>query len=137
VEDIGHWTFASGKLDVNKYIGFTYIINCTLTQKWYVGAKMYRTKCGNGRYRRENWKDYTSSSKPLNHAIKTLGKEYFTFSILSQYKTKRELYYSEAKEILSRDAILDDNSFNEWVSLKYRNKKPNLSGFAPGATKAT
>jgi hypothetical protein len=65
-----------------------------------------------------NWRDYTGSNEVLNEEIKTghnIEKE-----ILHLCTGKAWLSYYETKEILLRDAIIDDMYYNGWLSAKIR-----------------
>lgn len=120
---IGHWTYHT-IIDYQDYFGFTYKITCSVNNKWYIGSKFFRVKCGQkGKYRKEDWLDYTGSSKTLNADITKYGKDKFTFTILALHTTRRELHYEEARTIMVSNALLDINSYNEWVNLKCRYKK--------------
>jgi len=72
--------------------GFVYIITNTKNGKAYVGCKQYYT----GKYKKKSkWETYTGSSKYLNEDIKKIGKKYFTFEVIAEYKNKRSLRYYE------------------------------------------
>ena len=74
---IGHWTYHT-IIDYQDYFGFTYKITCSVNNKWYIGSKFFRVKCGQkGKYRKEDWLDYTGSSKTLNADITKYGKDKF------------------------------------------------------------
>lgn len=121
--DLGHWTYHE-QINTALFCGFVYVITCMLTGMKYIGCKQFRVKSGRGKgYRKPDWQFYTGSNDTLNTQIKKLGKDNFTFQILSLHKTKTELKYQEAKMILAHDAILSPEYFNEWVCLKLRHKK--------------
>ena len=72
--------------------GFVYIITNTKNGKAYIGCKQYtigRTK------KKTKWENYTGSSKYLNEDIKKIGKKYFIFEVIAEYKNKRSLRYYE------------------------------------------
>ena len=74
-------------------IGFVYVITNTQTTKAYVGCKQYYI----GKKKAPSkWENYTGSSKYLNEDIEKIGKEHFTFEVISEYKNKRSLQYYEA-----------------------------------------
>ena len=72
--------------------GFVYIITNTKNGKAYVGCKQYYI----GKSKKQSrWQTYTGSSKYLNEDIKKIGKKYFTFEVIAEYKNKRSLRYYE------------------------------------------
>ena len=73
--------------------GFVYLITNTKTTKAYVGCKQYFI---GKKKTRSQWEQYTGSSKYLNADIEKIGKEYFTFEVIAEYKNKRSLQYYEA-----------------------------------------
>lgn len=91
-----HWVwYKSGKPfipDEDKF-GFVYIITNTKTTKAYVGCKQYYSM--GKRKTKHKWEIYTGSSKYLNKDIKKIGKKYFTFEVIAEYKNKRSLRYYE------------------------------------------
>jgi hypothetical protein len=93
---VNHWvcygTEESFVPNLNKF-GFVYIITNTKTTKAYVGCKQYHI----GKSKEQSkWEAYTGSSKYLKEDIKKIGKEHFTFEVISEYKNKRSLRYYEA-----------------------------------------
>ena len=121
-EVVSHWT--GPKANLEKYEGFVYLIENLLTGKLYIGRKYLwstrRIKV-EGKKRRtvvrqeSNWKTYTSSSKDLNADIKLLGKENFSFKILSFYETKGKTNYAEVKEQFTRDVLNSKNEDGEYL----------------------
>ena len=91
-----HWVwYRSGKPfvpDEDKF-GFVYIITNTKTTKAYVGCKQYYSM--GKRKTKHKWEMYTGSSKYLNKDIEKIGKKYFTFEVIAEYKNKRSLRYYE------------------------------------------
>ena len=91
-----HWVwYKSGKPfvpDEDKF-GFVYIITNTKTTKAYVGCKQYYSM--GKRKTKHKWEMYTGSSKYLNKDIEKIGKKYFTFEVIAEYKNKRSLRYYE------------------------------------------
>ena len=74
--------------------GFVYLITNLKNGKGYIGCKQY-LMYSQLKERESNWKIYTGSSKWLNEDIKKIGKEYFKFEIIAEYKNKRSLRYYE------------------------------------------
>jgi len=90
-----HWTcYGTEKYFVpnEDKFGFVYIITNTKNGKAYVGCKQYYT--GKSK-KKSKWQTYTGSSKYLNEDIKKIGKKYFTFEVIAEYKNKRSLRYYE------------------------------------------
>ena len=82
--------------------GFVYIITNTELDKAYVGCKQYfmgKKKIPT------KWESYTGSSKYLNADIEKIGKEYFTFEVIAEYKNKRSLRYYEAYYQMKWDVL--------------------------------
>jgi len=92
---INHWTcYGTEKHFVpnEDKFGFVYIITNTKNDKAYVGCKQYYI----GKSKKQSrWQTYTGSSKYLNEDIKKIGKKYFTFEVIAEYKNKRSLRYYE------------------------------------------
>jgi len=90
-----HWTcYGTEKSFVpnEDKFGFVYIITNTKNGKAYVGCKQYYI----GKSKKQSrWQTYTGSSKYLNEDIKKIGKKYFTFEVIAEYKNKRSLRYYE------------------------------------------
>ena len=91
-----HWVwYNSGKpfIPNEDKFGFVYIITNTKTTKAYVGCKQYYSM--GKRKTKHKWEMYTGSSKYLNKDIEKIGKKYFTFEVIAEYKNKRSLRYYE------------------------------------------
>ena len=90
-----HWTcYGTEKSFVpnEDKFGFVYIITNTKNGKAYVGCKQYYI----GKSKKQSkWQTYTGSSKYLNEDIKKIGKKYFIFEVIAEYKNKRSLRYYE------------------------------------------
>ena len=77
--------------NLNKF-GFVYLITNIKNKKGYVGCKQYFI----GKEKKESrWQTYVGSSKYLKEDIKKIGKKYFTFEAIAEYKNKRSLRYYE------------------------------------------
>ena len=92
---INHWTcYGTEKHFVpnEDKFGFVYIITNTKNGKAYVGCKQYYI----GKSKKNSrWQTYMGSSKYLNDDIKKIGKKYFIFEVIAEYKNKRSLRYYE------------------------------------------
>jgi hypothetical protein len=90
-----HWTcYGTEKSFVpnEDKFGFVYIITNTKNDKAYVGCKQYYI----GKSKKQSkWQTYMGSSKYLKADIKKIGKKYFTFEVIAEYKNKRSLRYYE------------------------------------------
>ena len=96
--DLGHWK-CSFEFEPDKWFGFLYCIQNTVTNQFYIGKKQFRHmgKKSSKHYGKEmSWRTYTGSSTHLNADIEKYGHDNFKFSIIDVYKTKGGLYYSEA-----------------------------------------
>ena len=93
---VSHWVcYHTGKPFVPNLekFGFVYIITNTKSGKAYVGCKQYfRGKSK----KKMKWETYIGSSKYLKADIEKIGKKYFTFEVIAEYKNKRSLRYYEA-----------------------------------------
>lgn len=105
--------------------GFVYLITSLKTGKLYVGKKLFwsqKTKVVKGKKKRtkveSDWKDYYGSNKVLLEEVQTNGVENYTREILHLCKTKGECNYLEAYEQFTRNVLLDDNYYNEWIMCK-------------------
>ena len=111
--------------DIGNSYGFIYeIVNLTNNRK-YIGKKFF-TKAGTRQIKGKKkkvrlssgWENYWSSSDELKADVKTLGDENFTRTILYLCKSRSECSYRETKEIFIRDALLNEDYYNKWVSCK-------------------
>lgn len=94
--------------DLKQYHGFVYLITCIKTKKKYIGRKYLWKKVkkkGKKVTVESDWRTYKSSCDPLKADILQYGVEAFTFEILSFYKSKGQVNYSEIKEQFSRDVL--------------------------------
>lgn len=115
--------------DVKGYVGFVYLIENLDNNKYYIGKKsLKKTKTYQKNKKKKrmlvesNWEQYTGSNDLLNEDIKSGNK--IRKTILKLCKNKTEMSYYEAKEQFSRDVLLDNNSYNQWIMVRAR--KSNL-----------
>lgn len=114
--------------DIDNNIGFVYIIENKVTNKKYVGKKLFwssKTKQVNKKKKRfkvpSDWQDYYGSNEVLKKDVETLGKENFTRTIIHLCKSKGECSYLEAKEQFIRGVIESDEFYNTWIMVRVRN----------------
>ena len=121
-----HWTcYGTEKSFVpnEDKFGFVYIITNTKNGKAYVGCKQYYI----GKSKKQSrWQTYMGSSKYLNEDIKKIGKKYFTFEVIAEYKNKRslryyEMYYQVKWNVLTATIEGSDNPafYNSYVGGKF------------------
>jgi len=121
-----HWTcYGTEKSFVpnEDKFGFVYIITNTKNGKAYVGCKQYYI----GKSKKQSrWQTYTGSSKYLNEDIKKIGKKYFIFEVIAEYKNKRslryyEMYYQVKWNVLTATVEGSDNPafYNSYVGGKF------------------
>jgi len=105
--------------------GFVYLITSLKTGKLYVGKKLFwsqKTKVVKGKKKRtkveSDWKDYYGSNKVLLEEVQTNGVENYTREILHLCKTKGECNYLEAYEQFTRNCLIGEKYYNEWIMVK-------------------
>lgn len=115
------------EIDIDNYIGFVYIIENTVTNKKYIGKKLFwssKTKQVNKKKKRfkvpSDWQDYYGSNDKLKQDVETLGKDKFTRTIIHLCKSKGECSYLEAKEQFVNGVIESDEYYNTWIMVRVR-----------------
>jgi hypothetical protein len=129
--DYGHWK-CEGDIPED-VIGFIYKIINNVNNKKYIGKKLLKFKTtkkplkGRTNKRRgtkeSDWKSYTGSCNQLNEDIIKIGKDKFSFEILSWCKSKSDLSYEEMKQIILANALYDATYYNEYVGGRVRIRK--------------
>jgi hypothetical protein len=111
--------------EVDSYIGFVYIIENKVTNRKYIGKKLFwssKTKQVNKKKKRfkvpSDWQDYYGSNDALKKDVESLGKESFTRTILHLCKSKGECSYLEAKEQFVNGVIESDDYYNGWIMVR-------------------
>jgi hypothetical protein len=114
-----------GEQTFKEVYGFVYLITCLKTGKLYVGKKLFwsqKTKTVKGKKKRtkveSDWKDYYGSNKVLAEEVQTNGVENYKREILHLCKTKGECNYLEAYEQFTRNCLIGDSYYNEWIMVK-------------------
>ena len=115
--------------DDGTHIGFVYLIENLITGRKYIGRKYFTTagtKQVNGKKKKirksSDWKNYWGSNDTLKREVGELGEHNFRKTILRLCKSKSECSYYETKEIFAKDALLDENYYNSWVTCKITSK---------------
>lgn len=113
--------------DIDTNIGFVYIITNTVTNRKYIGKKLFwssKTKQVNKKKKRfkvpSDWQTYYGSNDALKKDVETLGKDKFTRTILHVCKSKGECSYLEAKEQFVNGVIESDEYYNVWIMVRVR-----------------
>jgi len=128
------------KKDIDKNIGFVYLIENLTNKKKYIGQKKFftvttRPPLKNKIRKRKlkkfsDWEDYYGSNEELKADVVSLGKSNFHREILFLCERKSQMNYIETKLIFLYDAILDDGYYNTWVSCKInRNQLEKMEKF--------
>ena len=115
--------------DVDKYVGFVYIITNLRTDKKYIGKKLFhfaKTKQVKGKKKRykvdSDWQDYFGSNDELNEHVKVLGPDAFRREIIRLCTSKGEMSYFEAKYQFQYDVLESDQWYNTWIMCKVHRK---------------
>ena len=114
----------------DQYYGFVYKITNTLTQKAYIGKKLFwfkKTKMLKGKKKRylapSDWKTYYGSSKSVQADLEQLGTDKFTREIITLCKNKGECSYYEAKAQFDNNVLfLPEMYYNDWIICRVHRK---------------
>lgn len=111
--------------DIDNNYGFVYIITNDITNRKYIGKKLFwssKTKQVNKKKKKfkvpSDWQDYYGSNEELKRDIEKYGKEKFTRTILHLCKSKGECSYLEAKEQFVHNVIESDEYYNGWIMVR-------------------
>jgi hypothetical protein len=111
--------------DIDKYIGFVYLITNKIDGRKYVGKKLFwftKTKTVKGKKKKQkyisDWKTYWSSSEEVQNDVKKLGESNFTREILYLCSNKGTMSYLELREQIDRRVLENDNYYNAFVGGK-------------------
>lgn len=110
---------------IEDYVGFVYCITNLTNNRKYIGRKLFtksKTYQKNKKKKRirvsSDWISYTGSNKELNEDISKGHK--IEKEILHLCKSKGLCSYLESKEILTRDCLLSNEYYNDWLSCRIR-----------------
>lgn len=121
------------------YVGFVYVITNSMNGRKYIGKKKLTKKQtrkplkGQKRKRvtisASDWRDYYGSNEELQEDVSKHGTENFKREILRFCKTLGECSYFEAKYQFETDAIINEEFYNVWLSVRVR--ASHLKGVEP------
>jgi hypothetical protein len=98
--------------DIQDYFGFVYLIECSQTNRKYLGRKYFwsfRTPKGKKRKVKQesDWKNYYGSCPELKEDIKKYGKDKFQRTILSLHKTLGKTNYEETRQLFLNNVLTE------------------------------
>lgn len=131
VDDLGHWEWSGHKFHPADYFGFTYCIENTRNNTFYIGKKQFyhKGKKKSRTFGKEmNWRGYVGSSKSLKEDIKKYGKKHFKFDMIDLYKTRGGLYYAEAYLQMATGCMVE---YNEKGEARFYNRQIAAIRFRP------
>jgi len=106
-------------------VGFVYLITRTDTGRKYIGKKLLKFArtlvLANLKKRFQidsDWLTYYGSNDTLQAEVKELGEDLFKREILHFCFSKSECNYMESKLILTMGALLSEDFYNRWVSMR-------------------
>lgn len=119
--------------DIQDNFGFVYLIECSETNRKYIGRKYFwsfRTPKGKKRKVKQesDWKKYYGSCPELKEDVKKYGKDKFKRTILSLHKTLGKTNYEETRQLFFCNVLtecLDDGSpayYNSNILSRYFRK---------------
>ena len=107
--------------------GFVYLIENLINNRKYIGRKYFSkagTKQVNGKKRKirkpSDWETYYGSNETLKREVAELGEHNFRRTILHLCESKSVCSYLETWEIFTRNALLTETYYNDWVTVKVR-----------------
>lgn len=112
---------------VGDNIGFVYQITNLVTNRKYIGKKLFnfsKTKQVNGKKKKvkvaSDWQTYYGSNTELQKDVILHGEDNFAREILHLCKSKGECSYLEAKEQFNRSVMESDEYYNTWIMVRVR-----------------
>lgn len=126
------WMYNGKPLEIEDTEGFTgmvYLIENIVDNKFYVGKKFFwfaKHRLVNKKKKRvkaeSDWKTYYGSSRKLLEDVERLGIDKFKRSVLHLCKTKTQCSFYELEEQITRDALLSESYYNEFIGCKINGK---------------
>lgn len=115
--------------NIGDHFGFVYTITNLTNDKKYIGKK-YFSKSGRkqvkGKIKKvrkpSDWAEYYGSNDELKNDVRILGAENFKREITYLCKSRSECSYLETYEIFTNDALLREDYYNSWVSVRITKK---------------
>lgn len=116
--------------DPKKICGFVYLVTNLVSQRQYVGKKLFwssRSKMIKGKKKKlkveSDWQSYYGSSASVQADLASLGPDKFLREILHICLSKSECSYLETREQFNRNVLLRPAEYyNEWVTCKITRK---------------
>lgn len=112
---------------VGENIGFVYQITNLVTERKYIGKKLFnfsKTKQVNGKKKKikvaSDWQTYYGSNTELQKDVILHGEDNFSREILHLCRSKGECSYLEAKEQFNRNVMESDDYYNTWIMVRVR-----------------
>ena len=112
------------------YVGMVYLITNVMTNKKYVGKKIFhfsKTRQVKGKKKRSkvesDWQTYFGSNKELIQHVQIVGEDKFKREILHLCVNKSQMSYLELREQIDRRVLETEDYYNEWISAKVRKTK--------------
>jgi hypothetical protein len=128
------WTFNGNPFeseDIDKYVGFCYLITKKSTDEKYIGRKYFHSiRKVKGKARRQkresDWKTYWSSSSVVKELV-AANPEDFKREIVSLHTTKGDCNYTEVKLQFVFNVLESDGWFNDNINGKWQRKPKHIT----------